>query len=107
MSRKTNPEKDAVISSASGAAARPRRVTPAARKPRSAQASETSLEPVREPETPARATTFVSDQELSHDEIARLAYALWEARGRQGGTPEEDWLRAEEQLRLRTLAPAF
>lgn len=30
--------------------------------------------------------------------IALVAYSLWEARGRQGGTPEEDWLRAEQQL---------
>jgi hypothetical protein len=31
--------------------------------------------------------------------IARLAYSYWEARGRNGGNPEEDWLRAEQQLR--------
>ena len=30
--------------------------------------------------------------------IAELAYSYWEARGRQGGSPEEDWLRAEQQL---------
>jgi hypothetical protein len=39
------------------------------------------------------------NRELSHEQIARLAYALWQARGCQGGSPEEDWLRAEEQLR--------
>jgi hypothetical protein len=33
------------------------------------------------------------------DEIARLAYSYWEARGCQGGSPEEDWLRAEQELR--------
>lgn len=33
------------------------------------------------------------------DEIARLAYSYWEARGYQGGSPEEDWLRAEQELR--------
>jgi hypothetical protein len=32
-------------------------------------------------------------------EIARLAYSYWEARGRQGGSPEQDWLRAERELR--------
>jgi hypothetical protein len=41
----------------------------------------------------------VSDRELSHQDIARLAYALWEARGGEGGSPEEDWLRAEQELR--------
>ena len=33
------------------------------------------------------------------DEIARLAYSYWEARGYQGGSSEEDWLRAEQELR--------
>jgi len=41
---------------------------------------------------------------LSHEEIARLAYSLWEARGCQGGSPEEDWLRAEQELRQRAFA---
>jgi hypothetical protein len=31
-------------------------------------------------------------------EIARLAYAYWEARGRQHGCPQEDWYRAEREL---------
>jgi hypothetical protein len=30
--------------------------------------------------------------------IARLAYSYWEARGCQGGSPEEDWFRAEQEL---------
>jgi hypothetical protein len=39
--------------------------------------------------------------EPTHDEIAALAYSYWEARGRQGGSPAEDWLRAVEELRAR------
>jgi hypothetical protein len=35
----------------------------------------------------------------SHEDIAVLAYSYWEARGFQGGTPEEDWFRAEQELR--------
>ena len=35
----------------------------------------------------------------SHAEIAALAYSYWEARGYQGGSPEEDWFRAEQELR--------
>lgn len=35
----------------------------------------------------------------SHDEIAVLAYSYWEARSCQGGSPEEDWFRAERELR--------
>ena len=37
----------------------------------------------------------------AHEEIARLAYSHWEARGRQGGEAWEDWLRAERELRER------
>jgi hypothetical protein len=33
------------------------------------------------------------------DEIAHLAYGYWLQRGGKGGTPEEDWLRAEKELR--------
>jgi hypothetical protein len=32
-------------------------------------------------------------------EIAALAHELWKARGCPEGSPETDWLRAEEQLR--------
>lgn len=32
------------------------------------------------------------------DAIAQLAYSYWEARGYQGGSPEQDWLRAEQEL---------
>ena len=38
---------------------------------------------------------------LRHEEIARLAYAYWEARGRQGGSALEDWLSAEHELMRR------
>jgi hypothetical protein len=34
----------------------------------------------------------------SQEEIAELAYAYWEARGRQHGSDREDWLRAEREL---------
>ena len=39
--------------------------------------------------------------EPAHDEIARLAYAYWEAGGRRDGSSLEDWLRAERDLRER------
>ena len=34
----------------------------------------------------------------THDEIAQLAYSLYESRGRQDGHHMEDWLRAEQEL---------
>lgn len=56
----------------------------------------------RAPKTrqPAPAGNLVSDSgNIQPEEIARLAYSYWEARGGQGGSPEEDWFRAERQLR--------
>ncbi len=43
-----------------------------------------------------------ADDELSfpsQSEVAELAYSYWEARGGQGGSPWEDWFRAEEELK--------
>jgi hypothetical protein len=36
---------------------------------------------------------------VEHEEIARLAHSYWEARGCPAGSPEEDWHRAEQELR--------
>jgi hypothetical protein len=41
------------------------------------------------------------DEELSapaQQEIARLAYSYWESRGNRGGSPWDDWFRAEQEL---------
>ncbi len=40
-----------------------------------------------------------STGDVSPEEIARLAYSFWEARGFEGGSPEDDWYRAEALLR--------
>src|SRR5688572_617016 len=55
--------------------------------------SKSNVEPVVDPvmESPAPIA-------VSHDAIARLAYSFWEARGRQGGSSDQDWLRAESEL---------
>ena len=38
------------------------------------------------------------DVALLHDEIAKLAHALWEARGGGDGFAEQDWLEAERRV---------
>lgn len=38
----------------------------------------------------------------SNDEIAELAYSYYAARGYTGGSPLEDWLRAERELTKQT-----
>jgi Protein of unknown function (DUF2934) len=51
---------------------------------------------------PAR-TKAVSDSHLPEtsmqEDIAKLAYALWEQRGCPQGSPDFDWLEAERKLR--------
>jgi hypothetical protein len=54
--------------------------------------------------TPAAATHSeqprqVTVKQATHDDIAKLAHALWAARGFTHGSAEEDWLRAERQLK--------
>jgi hypothetical protein len=34
----------------------------------------------------------------THEDIAKLAYHLWEERGAPVGSPEADWERAEQEL---------
>jgi len=46
-------------------------------------------------------TTEKSVSPPPHDAIAQLAYSYWEARGCQGGSPEEDWFRAEQELLMK------
>jgi hypothetical protein len=40
-------------------------------------------------------------EKYKHEEIARLAYELWERRGCPLGSPEIDWHAAESALALR------
>jgi hypothetical protein len=46
-------------------------------------------------------------QGIDPEAIARLAYSYWEARGYAGGSAEEDWLRAEQELRANMAARAI
>ncbi len=55
----------------------------------------------RLPETPVSLSSD-ADSRLDNMElkaIAELAYRYWEARGRPWGSPEEDWFRAERELK--------
>jgi len=50
---------------------------------------------------PAAAPRIPTDSEAQpgHEQIAALAYSLWEAKGRVDGAAEEDWFRAEAELK--------
>jgi hypothetical protein len=41
-----------------------------------------------------------------HEDVARLAFSHWEARGRGDGSPDEDWFKAENELRARATPAA-
>jgi len=53
----------------------------------------------RTTEAPMRASRASIDVNSVHDEIARLAYARFEARGGAHGFDVEDWLAAEASVR--------
>ena len=44
-------------------------------------------------------TTTDDTQYSNHDEIAALAWQIWQAEGGQEGRDQEHWLKAEQQLR--------
>jgi len=107
MTRKRTSKTDLVVS-ATGATAPARRAT--ATRPRAKRAAEplAPLAPAEQEtvapqvDAPVLATVYVP----TNEEIAKLAYSYWEARGCQGGCPEEDWLRAEDELRNRSVSVA-
>lgn len=39
------------------------------------------------------------ERSVSQEEVARLAHSYWQQRGRKHGQHEDDWYRAEQELR--------
>jgi hypothetical protein len=109
MARKINPEKD---KAASAAPAKARRKTPTSR-PKRSTAAETPVSSIEDFETEAQPAVSETETGLavrdlcsagesagpSPEEVARLAYHYWLDRGGQHGSAEQDWLRAERDLR--------
>lgn len=88
MARKQNSDHELV---ASGAAPARRRL------------SKHNRTPVRTNQAPpAQSVPETTDQQTApqptREQVAQLAYSYWEARGFQGGRPEDDWIRAEQEL---------
>lgn len=61
--------------------------------------------PEKSPTVRAKRTRRVSDPrpapaliQVTEQEISKLAYQIYESRGRVGGSPLDDWLEAERQL---------
>jgi DUF2934 family protein len=100
MARKQKSEKELVVSSGAAAAATSRHKTATTRTKHSPTQAETPSTPIVELST-AQSAPAAATYEPTYDEISQQAYLYWEARGYQGGSPEEDWLRAEHELRTR------
>ena len=60
--------------------------------------------PRRPRRSAAESATAAAAAAPAPEQIAHLAYAYWEARGYRGGSPEKDWLRAEQELRAQASA---
>ena len=91
MPKKSAVEKEYISAAAATARAR--------RRPATSSKKHAAAEPVIAETTTVESTDI--NVEPSREEIAKLAYLYWEARGCQGGSEEEDWLRAEIELRSR------
>ena len=61
--------------------------------------AKSKLAVVADPESPQDAAQNVIPESVNQPEISALAYELWIDRGCPLGSPEVDWLRAEEELR--------
>ena len=48
-----------------------------------------------------------SETVLAHEEIASLAYALWKQRGSPEDSPDEDWFRAEQEMKKSSVVPSL
>jgi hypothetical protein len=53
----------------------------------------------RKPAAKKAAVAPIAAAEPTREEIARLAEKFWMERGQPEGSPELDWLRAEQELR--------
>ena len=92
-------KQDTGITGVGSAAAPARRKTASAPRKRAIGASVASADAAE----PAL-TEPVAELSSSREEIATLAYSYWVERGYIAGSPDEDWLRAEAELRQRAFA---
>jgi hypothetical protein len=56
---------------------------------------------------PSFGTRNTPNHSSMQEAISRRAYSYWEARGFQGGSANEDWLRAEAEIQLEGSANAI
>jgi Protein of unknown function (DUF2934) len=102
MAKKQAIIKETAVSATAAAAARvakPNTPRVTAAKHSKVIATETMIE-TSSIEVVALPVSSVNPEEA----IAKIAYGYWESRGYQGGSPHEDWVRAEHEYRQRLAA---
>lgn len=62
----------------------------------SSSTARTNLTAINEQSKSERGNTFMAP---TSEEVRRRAYELWEQRGREHGKAEDDWYRAENEVR--------
>jgi hypothetical protein len=82
----------AIYSDPTGAAAG---AAPAKRRTTRTKSSESTTSEISSKDS---MRTAALELKVDREAVARLAYSYWEARGFVGGSAEEDWLRAEEEI---------
>lgn len=114
MARKSNFESKPVVSAGSSSTSSAKKSkrstarTAAHHKSSSVEAAElpvaldgAATEKTASPEVLASSIANLSEAvapAADREAVARLAYYFWEQRGYQGGSQEDDWLRAEREL---------
>ncbi len=96
----TPSKKDAPQAARKTAAPKPAPQAAAARQPPAQKSVMTDAKaPLKEQSPGAPGASRLSQRDPSRDEIARRAYELWRERGGGPGQDQEDWHRAEQELR--------
>jgi hypothetical protein len=108
--KKANPDNESLtptpeVTSAPGRSPRKTRAVSAAAPAKKTSTRKKSAAKIAE--LNSGLSTSESNEEIlrpavsEYEQIELLAYSFWEARGCQGGSPEEDWYQAEQEFRRR------
>ena len=103
MASKNVSGKKLVVSPGAAKSPSARKAAPSQRTSRSTALADSSISSTTQFPVTGAATVVDAPHEpvaaqLATQSVAALAYSYWVARGCAGGSPEEDWLRAEREL---------
>jgi hypothetical protein len=107
MARKRTTDLTTIASTeGAGAAAAPANKRRAARAKSSAGNQPDAVPEDLSAQSGTAAQQAPPDPAVDREEVERLAHSYWEARGCPEGSAEEDWFRAEQEVRARRAAAA-